>query len=185
MESWLEILRDLGMFTIAAFMIKKIFEKWINKDFEKFKHKLKQERIISSKLYDKRGEVINKLYELLEDFNQKMSSLTSPAEMAGDLPKIEKLKIAGKSGEDFRNYHSKKKIYFNENLSNLLDKINSQFIEAWIDFTMYPPEKNNLSSGNEKEKWEWWIKAWKKVSEEIPPIKKEIEKEFRNLLGAN
>ncbi|MEJ2267851.1 MAG: hypothetical protein P8X70_02130 [Nanoarchaeota archaeon] len=155
MESWLEILRDLGIFTIAAFMIKKIFEKWINKDFEKFKHKLKQERIISSKLYDKRGEVIDKTYELLEDFNRKMSSLTSPAEMVGDLPKIKKLEIAGEAGEKFINYYSKKRIYFNDKLNNLLENLNSNFIEAWIDFTLYPPTENNLIRGDEREKWKW------------------------------
>ena len=157
----------------------------MNKDVEKFRHQLKQEQMKASKLYDRRIMVIDRLYELLEDFNQKMSSLTSPAEWAGDLPKEEKLKIAGEAGEKFRYYYSTKRIYFNENINSLLDELNKEFIHAWIDFTMYPPKKEILGGKDAKEKWEWWIKAWKKVTEEIPPIKKEIEKEFGKILGAN
>jgi hypothetical protein len=153
--------------------------------FSKLSHKQKIEYLKIQKIYDKRINFIENLYELLEDFNQKMSSLTSPAEWAGDLPKEEKLKIAGEAGEKFRNYYTKKKIYFNENLTELLDKINKEFLSAWIDFTMYPPEKDILDGQDAKEKWEWWIKSWKKVTEEIPPLKKGIEKEFRNILGSN
>jgi len=182
-----EILKDLGIFSVAAgviaWLIRTISQKVLNKDLEKFKHELKQEQIKASKLYDKRLQVIEDVYNLLEDFDQKMRSLTSPMEMAGDLPKEKKLKIAGEAGEKFRDYYSKKRIYFNERISNLLDKINKEFISAWIDFTMYPPGKDILGGRDAKEKWEWWIKAWKKVTEEIPRIKEEIEREFRELLG--
>ena len=153
--------------------------------FSKLEHKQKIEYLRIQKIHGERINIVSKLYELLEDFNQKMSSLISPAEMAGDLPKEDKLKIAGEAGEKFRDYYSKRKIYFDENIDNLLAKINTEFLHAWIDFTMYPPKKEILGGRDAKEKWKWWIKAWKKVTEEIPPIKKEIEKEFRKILGAN
>ncbi len=185
MIDWQSLLETLGIFGIIAFMIKKIFQNWMNKDVEKFKHELKQEQIKYSKLYDKRAEVIEKVYELLEDFNQKMSSLVSPLQMAGDLPPKEKLKIAGQAGEKFSKYYPKKKIYFSEKINELLEKINKQFREAWIDITMYPQDTKLLDRTSQKEKWEYWKKAWKSVSEEIPLVQKEIAEEFRKILGAN
>lgn len=181
--AWLEVLKDLGIFTIAAgliaFVFKSLYKQVLNKDIAKFKHALKQEQIKYSKLYDKRAGVIEKLYELLIDFDIKMGSLVSPAELVGDLPKKEKLKLAGSAGRKFVDYYAKKKIYFRKKIVDSLDEISKKFKSAWIDFTLFPI----TGSGNEKEKWEYWIKAWKTCSEKIPPLKEQLEDDFRKILG--
>jgi len=187
----LETLESLGVFAIGgallAFVFRSIYKHLLNKDIEEFKHKLKQEQIRGSKLYDERAKVVSMLYELLADFDFKMSSFVSPAQFAGDLPKKEKLKLAGEAGREFMDYHTKKRIYFDKDINKSLDEINKEFKSAWVDATLFPiTEPGEWEFPNvTKEKWEFWKKSLDTICKKIPPLKEKLEDDFREILGVS
>lgn len=180
------IIEKIGLFAVGsgiiAWTLKSIYKNVLDKDIEKYKYRLQQEQITSSKLYDERAQVINNLYELLNDFDRKMHSLTCPLQLACDLPEKEKRKHASKAGQKFVEYYSKKKIYFSKETAKLLDEINKEFEGAWINLTIYPSIEIDRDNIN-RDKWELWMKSWKIISKKIPPLKEKIEDEFREILG--
>lgn len=78
--------------------------------------------------------------------------------------------------------YAKNKIYFSSDVCKKIDIINDTFFKAWIKFETYKPYESNRGI-NENEKYDAWHKSWNIISKEIPPIKEDLEKEFRNMLG--
>lgn len=186
---WFTLSKDLGIFGIGlgfiAWLIRKLFKTFLDKDIEKYKSDLKIEQMKFSRLHDDRSNTISELYALLADLDTKMNSLTSPLQLAGEPSKEEKEKIAGEAGQKFVEFFYKKKIYFSKSIVKLLDELIKKFNEAWIYSTPYPKTEFDEYESSEikKERLNFLKMAWKTVSEQIPPIKEKLEDEFRLIYG--
>jgi len=123
----LTLLKDLGVITVSAgaltlisrYAIKQYFEKRL----ESYRTELEKEKIQYSELHEQRGQVIAKLYEKLGEFEEDMRSLVKPFQATGEEPQDEKLKKAAESGEEFRKYFKKNRIYFSEDVCETMDKL--------------------------------------------------------------
>ncbi|MFZ3077189.1 MAG: hypothetical protein WA139_01925 [Candidatus Aenigmatarchaeota archaeon] len=184
-----DLLQNVVMFTIGTglvtYLIKKIFSQYFEKDVEKFKHELMQDQIRFSKLHEKRAEIINELYGKIVDLESNMKSyinLINLIQVVGESSYPEKQKKAGESGKEFLDFYAKNDIYFSSDVCKKIDIINDTFLKAWNEFEIYKPYESNRGI-NENEKSDAWHKSWDIISKEIPPIKEELKKEFRNMLG--
>jgi len=192
---WKLISQSTFFFAVAAslisWVIKVIFKNLINQDLEKFKNELKIDlekfknelkidQIRYSKLQEKRANILIELYYKLDELEEEMQSLVRPAQWAGEPTIEEKMKAASKIGSDFLTFSSRNKIFFGEEVYSKINEINKEFTSIWVDFT-----NSQLYYKDEpKEKLKIWHDAWKRISNgTVPKLKKEIEKNFRDILG--
>lgn len=178
-----KILFDLGVFTIAAFYIKKIIENSANKRLEEFKGALSIIENKQNSLHLKRLEVIEQLYALLIDLNSSMRNLTNPvkhSEIDFDANEMN-LNIKARSDlRDFGIFFQKKRIYFNDKTCEIVDEILKEFSKAYSDYNEHkiyedlgiPDRASRLKV----------IDSYNSVKDEIPKVKARLEKDFRNLL---
>ena len=182
-----ELLKNLIYFMIASglitWLIQSLVKKWIDKDIELYKWKLSKESIRFSQLYGERAKILRDLYHKLFDFEEAMKSYTSPMQWAGDKPMKDKHAIAYEKGNDFRDFYRKNRIYLTPKVLEILDKMDKIFIHSWIDFTTDRVYDNTSRESMPGERMERWVKVWNKMCDDIPALRKELEKEFRETLG--
>ncbi|MBM7419017.1 MULTISPECIES: hypothetical protein [Chryseobacterium] len=139
-----------------------------------------------TKLHEKRFSVLEESYKLLNKTVSKINQYISPAKF---IPK----NITPPENEDnhqkefleahynFTNHFVDNRIYFNQELESLIESYISEIGEIYDDYF----QNHFLTKMETKPDREIRMKAfsaYKKVSEKLLPIKKEIEKNVRNLL---
>jgi len=211
-----ELLKYIGIYSAASVVIagmigylaQKIIEQILKKDLEKFKGELQSENqkaklqfdkemenykaglnLISSrqsKLYTKRSEVIEKLYQNLVEFNNAMfdmtvlmRNVTGKDDETIQKEELERIGNTGKLGTDFFEFYQKNKIYFNVETCKLIEEIQEGFKQSHSDYSFrhlwgIPPSKMT---------YEMAKGANEKVREEIPKLLKTLEDEFRRSIG--
>jgi hypothetical protein len=181
---------------IIGFVAKSIFTQFMSRDIERVKssHEVELEKFKASlqqsalehqvryqSLHIKRAEVIAELYKLLVRAVQDVNSLASPFQGAGEPPQEEKQRTASQSGRALNDFFEQNRIYFKPESCNRIANFIWKLYKAIIDFT---PVLNDLANPHFPQKRvEKWGKVWKELTEELPPIKTEIEQEFREILG--
>ncbi len=180
-----ELLRFLivssALSTAAVFIIRHLVDRFFARDLEKFKSELEKDvlrdHIRYEKLHTERATVIKKVYRDIVNVYRDFSSLMNPLQMAGEPTKEEKTKKAAESANTFLNDFEENRIFFEEELAERLDTLQTSLRKIWLDFQY----KDDLPLG--KERLAEWSKAWTAIQEEIPQLKKIIESDFRNILG--
>ena len=71
------------------------------------------------------------------------------------------------------------RIWLDDDLVRLLDDFNQKLLEANVTFTMYDPKDWTT----QKEYRASWVKAWTTVKDEVPEMRAQIERRFREMLG--
>lgn len=168
---------------IMGWLIRSVIKLWLDKDIEKYKWKLNKEYVRFSKLYSERAKIIRDLYYKLFDFEQAVSSFVSPVQWAGEKPMKEKLKIVDETGKEFRDYYKKNKIYLSEIVWGILEKIDKIFIKSLIEFTTFEIHDQDSKVLKPLEKMKKWTEIWDKIRLDIPTLRSQLEKEFRQILG--
>jgi hypothetical protein len=175
----------LGKRIIDASFSKKITEYEAEFARVTFEHKTK-----FSKLHEKRALIISELFFKLVKVQKSMTSFVSLLEISGDISKEEKGKIAVRDFNRFIDFFCINEIYFQDEISDLIEKIISEMKNAFYTFTAYPSYKKidyylpdpKLEEVEEK-KSQNWIKAWEKISKDIPPLKEKLKKELQKIIG--
>ncbi|EEL16931.1 hypothetical protein bcere0016_24760 [Bacillus cereus 95/8201] len=141
--------------------------------------------IIFNKLHENRAETIKVLYSKFVDLENKMINLTKLFRAAGEKSMKEKADEALMSYEDFISFYSVNRIYFNEDVCELIDKIEKEIRGTLIDTGVY--ELNLIESGPgskvSEQQTQIWIKNWNRIEKDVPKLKGNLEGEFRKLLG--
>ena len=132
-----------------------------------------------AKLHEKRGEVIAETYALLTDLHRKIGNYVKIFEPAGDAPKEQRRQEVEDAHRAFIEYYPKKRIFLPEAAVEKIDSINEQSVSAFYDF-FYGVEMQHPHEGTSTEKW---MEIFKKVRDEMPVALKELERDFRGLLG--
>lgn len=138
-----------------------------------------------TKLHEKRMEVLEFSYKYLNDSLHNLNLLVVPLKHFDDETTNEENEkmlfrnfIAAQN--NFNKYYSDNKIYFNDELEKLIDSYNSEIISIYNDYN----SNHYLKQFGDVDK-DIALKAmtaYKKIPEKISPIKKEIEKKFKEVL---
>jgi len=180
---------------VVGFILKSLFAQLMARDIERYKADLTKSHEIElqgfkaalektafehqtrfASLHARRAEVIAELYSALADAEEAAVSMVRPLQMAGEAPQEEKRKPAYERAQALQPHINKNRIYFSESLCKLLDEYLKTLHSALIDFDAHlMMDKGELAA---------WMKSWERLTEAVPPIKAQIESDFRRLLGA-
>lgn len=209
--TWFEVLRDIGVFGVAAFIIQRIIEHSSTKNLEKYKQELDftirgyqltldtdLERYKSelnlhltwqTTLYDKRLTIIDEMYKKLVTLDSAMRAMTGMHLVYEDAEKEnqERVDAAQKAFADYNNYFLYNKLYFSKTVSDLLENIRKEYYSANFDF--FEPKRLQSFTGGQpsKEGYRAAVETSqatsKRIQNDIPKILEQLEEEFRKLLG--
>ncbi len=211
--TWIEVCRDIGVFGIAAFIIQRIIEHSSTKNLEKYKQELDftirsyqltldtdLERYKSelnlhltrqTTLHDKRLTIIDEMYKKLVTLDSGMRAMTGMHLVYEDAEKEnqERVDTAQKAFAEYNNYFLYNKLYFNKQISDLLENIRKEYYSANFDF-FEPKRLQSFTGGRPSPEGyrtavETSQAASKRIQNDIPKILEQLEEEFRKLLGVS
>lgn len=138
-----------------------------------------------TKLHEKRMVVLEDTYKYLNEDLNKLNKLVAPFKSFNQETTFEEnekvlFENFTTAHNKFASYYSDNKIYFNEQLEKLIDSYNMETINVYNDYS----QNHFLKQVGEFDK-DTSVKAaiaYKNIPEKIVPIKKEIEKRFKELL---
>lgn len=186
-EIILKIATELGVFTIAAFFIKKIIENSAYKRLEEYKSTLSIIQSKQTSLHTERLKIVEELYEKLVDLNSSMFVLTNPVKQSEKNFKeyeAELTENASKSYNALNTFFQKKRIYFNEKTCAIMDEMLNAFHQAYWDYHEHKFYEGTGVTDRETivEARKKMMDSYKSVKDEIPKIRKNLEEDFRRLL---
>lgn len=213
--NWLEIGRDLGIFSIAAFFIERIIgnsfsqklEKYkqeldftirsyqltIDSDLERYKSELNLTLTRQTVLHEKRLKIIEDMYKLIVNLDSAMQNMTGITLVYdnedGETKFQAKVDTAQTSFADYNNYYMLNKLYFDKTISSLLDNIRKEYFSANFDF--FEPKRLKSFTGGKpspesfKNALETSQNAIKRIQKDIPKTLEQLDEHFRKLLGVN
>jgi len=194
---WEAILKFLGGATalsgLFAYLGKKSIESYLAGKLES--HKKNLERIAAEHsirfqhLHSERAMVVKELYEKLVTLDGSLYSTLRRFQAVGEESLEEKVGTLGENFNELRNYYLPKRIFLEEPLCELIDKILESAKGIFYDITTYAVNTEDLSYRYDRELYKERHKFWEKArgihENEISELKKGLENEFRNILGIN
>ncbi len=167
-------------------------KKNIEQENRNFQHtldtKLNEFNIQFSKLHVDRAEVVKNIYAKLVELQSAMYVFTRRIHgVIKDSEKESKERVErlNKALFDFINYYAPNRLYFSEDLAVKLDKIKSEYWDKGYDFSTMSDELKKSSDFPDyrKQLMNDTKVISEKVAYEFPLMIKEIETEFRKILG--
>lgn len=193
--NWQEIIEFLGgasLFSLTiGFLGKKSIEAFLQGRVESYKNNL--ERIASENtikfqnLHSERAETIKVLYEKLAILDDTLYSALRPFQLVSETTLEDKVKSLSVQFNELREYFLPKRIFFENNLCELIDTILETAKGVFFDITTHPVDIKDTSYKYDrellKERHQFWEKSREIHKSEITSLKTQLENEFRKLLG--
>lgn len=182
------ILRDLGIFAIAAglfaFIAREAIKNYFDKELQAFQSELDKESVIFSELHDTRAEIVSEFYAKMCEFDEDMRNLADLMELAGEPSKEDYMDQAADSGEEFRQYYKKNKIYFPPHICDTMEELLSEYQDIFHDFSVRRVHETDTPTPGSEDGVEDWLEDWETLTKnKIPELREELENHFRDLLG--
>ncbi len=195
----LTVLKDLGIFTIligglgwlakvlGTHMIDKnlrIHELMLDQQLEKYKSGLLLINEKESKLHDRRLDRIQELYSLLTDFYIDLDTLTRYKNVTGmsdeelKQQQLDEAKQTFTSGHEFSIFYEKNKLYFSPDTCSTIEELLKIMRGCQYDLTIQY-QWLNLSADIQIKHFE---QAKDQLTNKVPELKQELEKNFRSIL---
>lgn len=130
-----------------------------------------------SRLHEMRVERIAETYSCLKEMYTRLSDYTKPFEPAGGSTQQERFERLVRSYRSFVEAYAKNLIFFPNRTANKLEDIDRQCSQAGTEF------RDHVELQDSENRTRIWAKIHKTVSTEIDATLKELEAEFRRLLG--
>lgn len=193
--NWQDLIEFLGgslaISGTIAFLGKKAIEAYINGRVESYKANLEkiatEHSIRFQSLHSERAQVIKEFYEKLALLDDSLYSTLRRFQAVGEPELKEKVDKLANQFNEIRHYFLPKRIFFENHLCDLIDKILDSAKGVFFDITTYPVDTSDLSYKYDsevlKERHDFWENARKIHESEISELKKKLEDEFRNILG--
>ncbi|MDP3110613.1 MAG: hypothetical protein Q8M71_00740 [Thermodesulfovibrionales bacterium] len=162
-----------------------------NRELEIVKNELgraSQEYLIKfSTLHAERGQMIRELYKKLMSTQRMMNSTLKKFQQAGELSIEDKITKFVDEFSGFYQFYLDCRIYFPARICSQIEDLAIKLQEAHIDITTYPVDTKDIEykmgEGLSKERQESWEQARKTFNTQAEPLFRNIETEFRELLG--
>lgn len=194
---WQEIIEFLGSTTAISltigFLGKKAIEAYLVGRIEAYKNNLEkianEHAVRFQRLHTERAEIVKTFYEKLVFVDDTLHSTLRFFQRVGEPTLEEKVGKLFDQFNDLREYFLPKRIFFEKNTCELIDKILESAKGVFYDITTLPvdPQGSPYKYDREllKERHDFWEKARGIHNKEISQLKNELEKEFRTILGVN
>jgi hypothetical protein len=210
--TWINIIKDLGIFSIAAFFIQRILDNSANRKLEKYKHELDvairqyQSSLdndlekfkgdlalqlnVQNSLHEKHVNIIDQMYKYLVELDSAMREMTAamkPVYEDAEKEDQERVERAQKAFKEYSNYYLFHKLYFKEDVCNLLEIIQKDYWSANYDY-FEPKRLSSFTNGRPtpagyREAIGIANAATEKIKVEIPKTLRLLEIEFKRLMG--
>ena len=185
---WQNFITYITSATIVAvalgWVLRRLIDNFFSHKIEQYKAQLDKEnikyRITYERLHAERAEVIKNVYKKIVNTYDAFHDYIKPLRLAGEPTQAEHHKIAGETFNNFSYYYRENRIFFAEPIACRIDAILNLFMEIYNQFEMSKILKEDVSTYAGVQEWN---KAFERLKNEVPPIKSEIEKEFRNMIG--
>jgi hypothetical protein len=184
-----------------AYVGRSIIERWLVRSLEKYKAELQlaafEHQTRFTKLHEKRAEVIAELYKRLVQIQYSLRRLAHFIRSAtsNQSQYAEKeTTITQSSLNEFKIYFEGHRLYFTEGLCGTVEKFHAESLVTLIELLSAETSKMLLSqspsespseSRFQEQYTETIRKALDRVEQQVPSLKREIEKEFRKMLGVD
>jgi hypothetical protein len=150
---------------------------------ERYRAQLKAEgyehEIRFARLHERRMEVIADLHDAIIEAERTFNDWTHPVHFAGQPSKEELGDIASTKGKDLRRQIRTSRIWLDEDLLREVDSLDEVFHRVFVRFTTYDADLHR------SEYLEAWQEVWHEVSDDVPRVRKSIERRFREMLGVD
>lgn len=210
---WINLLNNIGIFAVSSgffiWLVKKIFEVFIDKDIEKYKDKLNQElqkfknelkiveiekQVAYTRLHNDRAELIKQLYQKVAKLRINLSEFTRTLDNKLETREddVEKnMNILFNEVDSLSLFYSENKIYFNEKIDVLMYSIllEYDFLISLKNIVFNPlkyEHKFNELYNNEKnieQEVNKFKESLKESNGNEEKLLNELEIEFRKYLG--
>jgi pyrroloquinoline quinone (PQQ) biosynthesis protein C len=145
-----------------------------------------------SKLHERQAEVIARLYGLLVEVQSDLSSCAyAVSDTAEDFTREkleERLDATEQSTEAFWNYFERHQIYLPQSLTERIGRLYRDSLRVYATGRQIEISQALMESSDnysDREQYNQYLEELPRiVEEEIAPLKEDIEREFRRLLGS-
>lgn len=165
-----------------AWVMRKLIDHFFDKKAEELKCALEKEtlafHIRYEKLHTERAEVIKNLYGQIADLRNNFYEFTNPVVGYKESTISEMNKAAFKAYKELDLFHKRNKIFLDRQLAEKIDDLLETFVDTGSKVQASQELKAEGKSGDAEQ-----IKAWDIFSKKIPPIMRDIENEFRKIIG--
>ncbi len=138
-----------------------------------------ERQIQFERLHEERAEVIAETYARLTELHTKLGDYVKIFEPAGDKPREERRQAVQEAHKAFITYYPKKRIFLPELAVAKIDSINERSVSAFYSF-FYEIDVIQEQGGHAAKRW---LEIFNQVKDDIPVALKELERDFRALLG--
>ena len=117
------------------------------------------------------------MYGKITKTSSRLARLIHILQPVDDIPLLEKKRAVAEVAEEMQDYYNEKRIYLDDSTCQMVDEILEVLHSVFISFNTgqtgdsYKPDDSGL-----------WREANKEFREKWPPLKKALEKEFRDVL---
>jgi len=203
--TWINLLRDLGVFSIIAYAIQRIIDNSSSRKLETYKQELdftirsyqltldtdlERYKSEASLHFNKQTTLHERRLTIIVELDLSMRAMSSIVQFVVEDAKKEdeeRVNTAQKAFHDFEMYLLLNKLYFNDSTVSLLENVRTEYRSANWDY--FEPRRMESISGGEltkeerRDSWKKMINASKRISEDIPNIISPLKIEFQKLLG--
>lgn len=180
-QSWLQIAKELGLFTIfgglITVLLTQIFAKYFNRQVEQFKSDLRHQYYRLERLHEKRSEVVVNLYKYIVELEVTIQVMTAMIKPGGDdfaEKELERINNAGIAYNKVRVYFTENEILFPQPFCEKMNSLLNQSIDVVADYKFYIDFYRND------------VKLYKdilhKVNDELPSLKEKLKHELRRIM---
>jgi hypothetical protein len=196
-----EILKIVGGAAVAggmvAYLIKSLVSQLLSKDIEVYKAKIKFEsdkeiehlkaelllksqkhQISFQKLHEQRAQIVAELYSMINELATTAYMFGGSFVFGGHRTQLDRAEKTAEACREFSLYFRKNKIYFSEDLCNLIESLLGLIFNPSItfcDLKDYPEERQKFTTE--------FLKDLPAKEQLLNECRDAIEKEFRGLLG--
>lgn len=127
-------------------------------------------------LHTERSKALVRLDGLLFSADRAFTNMLRPIQTGGAESTAANIQEAGDAADELFDFCGKNKVFFDADLYQKLWKLDEEYRRVW---STYVPNMQLLPTGLE------WAEAWKKLGEDVSPIRVQIEQKVRDMLGVD
>lgn len=159
------------------------FKAQLERSLEQFRAELQLANTKDSRLHEKRMLVLENLYQKIVSLNAALKEMTATLKFIradADQEEDERIKMASQAYDAFLKYYTENKIFFSLESCGQLDALRNSYFDS---MQKYSASEYLIGSDNFRPDFGKAQLASEIVRKSIPIVMRNIEKDFRELLG--